>query len=249
MHRFKTESFFFLLFIFTSFISEKTNAQDQKDKSAIIYFKTRMGPLWNKHELDSFLLARTSKRSRLIPKILRTEQKGDTLIYRLDLILDPNPVDIHGNYLAGQPLPDFSFKDLNGKPIDLKHLKGKPIVINFWFTACIPCLAELPELNALKEKYKNSDVIFLSMTFEKKSNVVSFLKRHPFNFIPITDVKEYCDQMTYLYPLTLFVDKNGIISSAEHLMPPVFNYEISKRIDQLDPSQFEKNINAIMMKR
>lgn len=249
MHRFKTGFFFFLLFIFTSFISEKTNAQDRKDKQAIIYFKTRMGPLWNKQELDSFLLARTSKRSRLIPKILRTEQRGDTLIYRLDLILDPNPVDIHGNYLTGQSLPDFNFKDINGKTIDLKQLKGKPIVINFWFTVCVPCLAELPELNALKEKYKNSDVIFLSMTFEKKNSVVSFLKRHPFNFIPVADIKEYCDQMTHLYPLTLFVDRKGIISSAEHLMPPLFNYEMSKRIDQLDTSEFEKNINAIISNR
>jgi hypothetical protein len=51
--------------------------------------------------------------------------------------------------------------------------------------------------------------------------------------------------MTDSYPLTLFVDKNGIISAAEHLMPPLFNYEVTKRTDQLDLSLFEKNIDAI----
>jgi peroxiredoxin len=248
MQRFKTGFFFFLLFIWTSFIGEKTNAQTQK-KAEIIYFKSGNGPLWNKQELDSFLLKRTSKRTRLIPKITGTEQREDTLIYQLNLMLDPNPIDIKGKYLAGQTLPDFNFKNINGKQINLKDLRGKPMVINFWFADCIPCIAELPELNALKEKYKNSDVIFLSMTFEKKSKVISFLKQHPFHFTPIPDVKEYCDHMTDLYPLTLFVDKNGIISSAEHLMPPLFNYEATKRIDQLDTSLFEKNIDAIIIKR
>ncbi|MGN6532480.1 MAG: TlpA family protein disulfide reductase [Ginsengibacter sp.] len=245
MHSFKTGFLFILFFILTSFVSENTNAQLQKDKSWIIYFKSGNGPLWNKQQLDSFLLSRTSKRSRLIPKISGTERKGDTLLYQLNLMSDPNPIDIHGQYLAGQSLPDFNFRDIDGKEINLKDLKGKPIVINFWFAGCIPCIAELPELNALNEKYKNSGVIFLSMTFEKKSKVIYFLKQHPFSFIPIPEVKEYCDNMTDLYPLTLFVDKNGIISSAEHLMPPLFNYEKTKRIDQLDASRFEKNIEAI----
>jgi peroxiredoxin len=243
--RIRTGFLFFLFFILTSFVFEKTNAQDQRDNTAIIYFKSGNGPLWNKQELDSFLLARTSKRSRLIPKITGAEEKGDTLIYELNLALNPNPTDIQGQYLEGQPLPDFNLKSIDGKEMKLKELKGKPMVINFWFAGCIPCLAELPELNALKEKYKNSDVLFLSMTFEKKSTVINFLKKHPFNFIPISDAKAYCDRMTDLYPLTLFVDKNGIISAAEHLMPPLFNYEVTKRIDQLDLSLFEKNIDAI----
>ncbi len=233
------------LLIVTFFVSEKTNAQPGGDQSQIVYFKSGNGPLWNKQQLDSFLIARTSKRSRLIPKISAAEQKGDTLVYQLNLVQDPNPTDINGRYLTGQPLPDFNFKDIYGKEMKLKDLKGKPLVINFWFAGCIPCLSELPELNALKEKYKNSDVIFLSMTFEKKSTVINYLKKHPFNFIPISDVKAYCDHMTDLYPLTLFIDKTGIISSAEHLMPPLFNYQVSKRTDQLDPSLFEKNINAI----
>jgi cytochrome c biogenesis protein CcmG, thiol:disulfide interchange protein DsbE len=245
MHRFKTGFLFILLFTFTFFVFEKANAQDQKNKATIVYFKSGKGPLWNKQKLDSFLLARTSKRSRLIPTISGIEQKGDTLIYRLNLKLDPNPIDIRGHYLAGQSLPDFNFKDINGNEIKMKDLKGRPMVINFWFAGCIPCIAEIPELNALKEKYKNSGVIFLSMTFEKKSKVISFLKQHPFDFIPVADIKAYCDNMTDLYPLTLFVNKNGIISSAEHLMPPLFNYDISKRIDQLDPSEFEKTINTI----
>jgi cytochrome c biogenesis protein CcmG, thiol:disulfide interchange protein DsbE len=245
MHRIKAPFLFFLFFILTYLLFEKTNAQDQKGNARIIYFKSANGPLWNKQELDSFLIARTSKRSRLIPKITGIEEKGDSLIYDLNLVLNPNPTDIQGRYLKGQPLPDFNFKSIDGKEMKLKDLKGKPMVINFWFAGCIPCLAELPELNALKEKYKNSDVLFLSMTFEKKSTVINYLKKHPFNFIPISDVKAYCDRMTDLYPLTLFVDKNGIISAAEHLMPPLFNYDVTKRTDQLDPSLFEKNIDAI----
>jgi peroxiredoxin len=245
MHRIKAPFLFFLFFILTSLVFEKTNAQDQRDKGRMVFFKSGNGPLWDKQELDSFLVARTSKRTRLVPKIAGIEEKGDSLVYELNLALNPNPTDIQGHYLEGQSLPDFNFRSIDGKEMKLKDLKGKPMVINFWFAGCMPCLAELPELNALKEKYKNSDVLFLSMTFEKRTTVINYLKKHPFNFIPISDVKAYCDHMTDSYPLTLFVDKNGIISAAEHLMPPLFNYEVTKRTDQLDLSLFEKNIDAI----
>jgi len=239
------KSLFFLL-VFTFFVCKESNAQDQNDKSpTFIYFKIGKGPHWIKNQLDSFILLRTTKRFKLIPKITGVEQKGDTLFYKIIFAGDYAPLDKNNNRIAGQPLPDFNLKDINGNSVSLKDLKGRPIVINFWFASCLPCVAEMTALNELKEKYINSDVVFLSITFETRSTVLHFLKQHQFNFTPISDAKDYCDMMTQLYPLTLFVDKQGIIKSAEHLMPPLFNYETTKRIDELDPSGFEKNIDAI----
>jgi thiol-disulfide isomerase/thioredoxin len=49
----------------------------------------------------------------------------------------------------GSELPDFTFKDAAGGEIQLKQLKGKPLLINLWATWCAPCVAELPALDRL----------------------------------------------------------------------------------------------------
>jgi thiol-disulfide isomerase/thioredoxin len=50
------------------------------------------------------------------------------------------------------PVADFMLNDLNGKPVKLSDFKGKVVLLNFWATWCTACLAEIPELVALKEK-------------------------------------------------------------------------------------------------
>src|SRR6185437_10738112 len=110
--------------------------------------------------LDSFIASKSNNRYRFVARTTHVEQKEDSLIYHFKLLLDPAPTDKNNQPIVGAPLPDFSFKDINGNAISLQKLKGKPIVINFWFTACVPCIEEMPALNELKDKFKNSDVVF-----------------------------------------------------------------------------------------
>jgi len=225
---------------------EKSNAQQKTDSfSQVTYFKSQNGILWNKRQLDSFIVLRSNKRYTLVARTIGVEQNGDSLIYDFKLLFDPVPTDINNQPLIGKPLPDFNFTDVNGKPVSLQKLKGKPVVINFWFTACVPCIEEMPALNELKEKYKNSDIVFLSITFENRKSVADFLKKHSFNFTPIPGAREYCDNLVTIFPLTLFINREGIVQAARHNMPSLYNYETTKRIDELDTSGFEKDIDEI----
>jgi peroxiredoxin len=236
--------FFFLL---TCLFCEKSNAQQKENipASQLVYFKSDKGTLWNQQQLDSFIVSKSNNRYRLVARTTYVEQKEDSLIYHFKLLLDPAPTDKNNQPIVGAPLPDFSFKDINGNAISLQKLKGKPIVINFWFTACVPCIEEMPALNELKEKFKNSDVVFLSMTFESKKQVMDFLKKHKFYFTAIPNAIDYCNNITEIYPLTLFINREGIVQSARHNMLSLYNYEITKKIDQLDTSEFETEIKAI----
>src|ERR1700721_19361 len=81
-------------------------------------------------------------------------------------------VKVAGALQLGAPAPDFSLTSLDGKSYKLGELKGKTIVLNFWFTACMPCREEMPGLNELVKSYQNDrNVVFIAITFDQAADV------------------------------------------------------------------------------
>jgi len=118
--------------------------------------------------------------------------------------------------------PKFDLKTLSGKNFNSIQLKGKPTMINFWFTSCKPCIEEMPVLNKIKEKYKN-DFNFIAVTYEKKEDVKNFLEKYPFHFKHLINAKEFTDQLGMKsYPKNLFLDKKGILKYIEGGIPYKF---------------------------
>ncbi len=114
--------------------------------------------------------------------------------------------------LINTSLPQFSLKTLSGKKITATKLRGKITVVNFWFTACMPCIEEMPELNKLITKY--DAVNFIAITYNNNAELKKFLKLHPFKFTHIPSAKDYIAQTgVSAYPTTMVVDENGIIKS------------------------------------
>lgn len=90
-----------------------------------------------------------------------------------------------------------------GKQIDLKvkqnvnfeesvfykeyYSKSNLIVLNLWATWCEPCVGEIPQLNAVKEFYKNENIDFLSLSVDNDSvKLIKFNNTHKFKFNDIT---------------------------------------------------------------
>lgn len=121
------------------------------------------------------------------------------------------PMHRKSSNLIGKNAPDYKMKDINGNLISSEDTKGKVVVLNFWFTACKPCINEIPELNEVYEKYKtDTNVVFASITFDKLDKVNSFLKKHPIKYPVVSDAKEICDLFkTTGYPTNIVIDKNG----------------------------------------
>ncbi len=107
-------------------------------------------------------------------KALVFERKSDNPI-----LIEKNP---EASFEVGELAKDFIATDLKGNNIKLSELRGKVVVLNFWFIKCKPCITEMPHLNELKAFYNNDDVEFLAITFDKKDLVEQFLDDHPFNY-------------------------------------------------------------------
>jgi peroxiredoxin len=82
---------------------------------------------------------------------------------------------------------DFTLADLQGKEWHLRDLKGKIVLLNFWATWCPPCRKEMPDLQALYEKYKDQGFLVLSISDEEAAKVVPFISERKISYPVLLD--------------------------------------------------------------
>ncbi|MCR8668942.1 TlpA family protein disulfide reductase [Aestuariibaculum sp. M13] len=66
----------------------------------------------------------------------------------------------------GDIAPNFTLTDIDGNKISLSDFRGKLVYIDLWATWCGPCLKEMPDLKKLKEKYKDSNIVFIGISLD-----------------------------------------------------------------------------------
>lgn len=91
----------------------------------------------------------------------------------------PKP-ETEGNvFTVGSVLPDFDFDDFNGTRRRLSEFRGRIILIDFWASWCSPCLADIPELKSLYQKFHGQGFEIIGMNSEaigQKEVDAEFLK-------------------------------------------------------------------------
>jgi thiol-disulfide isomerase/thioredoxin len=144
-----------------------------------------------------------------------------------------NPDQGKSEFVGKQAEP-FSVTDISGKQFTLEKLKGKVLVINFWFVECKPCVMEMPELNYLVDKYKGKEVVFLGFATNNKSKIESFLKTNAYKYNVIANSKEVAAlyKVNY-YPTHLIIDENSIISYYTSGLGPTTMKDLDKQIEML----------------
>jgi peroxiredoxin len=70
---------------------------------------------------------------------------------------------------------DFTLVDLHGKTWKLSDLRGKVVLVNFWATWCPPCRKEMPDLNALYNRFKDQGFVILAISDEEADKVQPFI--------------------------------------------------------------------------
>jgi len=122
----------------------------------------------------------------------------------------------------GQPAPDVTFKDLDGKDVSLAQYRGKVVLVNFWATWCEPCQIEIPWLIEMQQKYgpKGFTILGVDVDDEGKGVVAHFVEKErfdvngqklPFNYPIFTGNDAVADKFGGLlgYPTSFLISKDG----------------------------------------
>lgn len=113
----------------------------------------------------------------------------------------------------GMAAPDFAVKTIDGKKITAAGLKGKVIVLNFWFIGCPACIREEPKLNVLKAKFAGrDDVVFLAMSADTADSVKKYVAKERFDFTHAADAEKAMKAFVFSgYPKNIVIGRDGII--------------------------------------
>jgi peroxiredoxin len=112
---------------------------------------------------------------------------------------------------AAREKADFTLSDLQGKMWHLRDLHGKVLLVNFWATWCPPCRKEMPDLEALYDKYKGQGFLVLAISDEEAAKVSPFIAERKISYPVLLDPGRKVNETLYVsgIPKSFVYDREG----------------------------------------
>ena len=132
------------------------------------------------------------------------------------------------------PAPELKITSLDGKPLTLADLHGKVVFLNFWATWCGPCRAEIPDLIALQDRYKDRlQIIGLNVDDEE------------------ADIQKYATEMGINYPVAMTSNDIRIQYGGIPALPTSFVLDtegrvVQKHVGLWNPAVYEAEIRSLL---
>lgn len=236
-----------------TFVSLCANAQSAKPKSIIVidgYFFSEM-PV-SKQNIAKMHMLQTPNGTMALGLELREELTEEAIKHSIpkesvpdaDILLQKyNEAKGANNSITlsvarkaalnvGDKFPSFTASDIDGKQWTEAAIVGKVAVFNLWYSGCGPCRAEMPELSIWKNEMP--DVMFFSSTYESADIARPIVEKHGFNWIHLVDNEKFKEFIgSNGFPMTIIVDKHGIVSMIEYGTSPTQRTALKERIELL----------------
>lgn len=136
---------------------------------------------------------------------------------------------------VGQPAPDFALADLDGNPVRLSDLRGRPVIVNFWASWCGPCVEEFPLLTAAASAHEGDGLAVVGIVFRDRSEAArGFLERMGATWPALMDPGDAVASRFGIIgpPDTFFIDRRGVV--------------VSRQIGQLSSADLERGLTQIL---
>jgi len=131
----------------------------------------------------------------------------------------------------------FSGNDLNGKPLNLRDLRGKVVVLDFWYKGCGWCIKAMPQVKKLAEEFQNQPVVVIGVSVDAndkdaKSVVNRLNLAYPIIRLEPQILEKYGVQGM---PSLLVIDKQGIVRDLHVGYSATLKEEVSAMVRSLIP--------------
>ncbi|MEW6220066.1 MAG: TlpA disulfide reductase family protein [Thermodesulfobacteriota bacterium] len=117
----------------------------------------------------------------------------------------------------GDPAPPFTVRDLDGRPISLTGLAGRPVILRFWSTDCKFCRIDTPVFNRFFDQYRDQGLVVLYVnTGQTEEEVRAFVQDLAVGFPVVRDPEGDLAQLFGIkaQPMTLFLDAGHRLRAA-----------------------------------
>jgi len=130
-----------------------------------------------------------------------------------------------------EEVPNFSF-ELAGQPRRLSDFRGQVVVLNFWATWCPPCVAEMPSLERIHQRFSARGLVVLGVSVDAdNAEYENFLRTYKITFPNYRDPSKGIATRygTFMYPETYIIDRQGrlvrkVIGAYEWDSPDILDY-------------------------
>jgi cytochrome c biogenesis protein CcmG/thiol:disulfide interchange protein DsbE len=136
---------------------------------------------------------------------------------------------------VGQVAPDFVLADLDGNPVRLADLRGRPVIVNFWASWCGPCVEEFPLLLDAAERHEADGLRIVGIVYQDRSEAArSFMERTGATWPATMDPGERVASAYGILapPETFFIGRDGTI--------------VARQIGQFSAASLDEKVAAII---
>jgi cytochrome c biogenesis protein CcmG/thiol:disulfide interchange protein DsbE len=136
---------------------------------------------------------------------------------------------------VGDLAPAFSLADLDGNPVRLADLRGRPVIVNFWASWCGPCVEEFPMLTSAAAAHETDGLAIVGVVFQDRSEAArAFMARMGATWPVAMDPGDaIATQFGIIWPpVSFFIDRDGVV--------------VGRQIGQLSAADLDRGLAQIL---
>ena len=126
------------------------------------------------------------------------------------IVLRPRPQAV---VKVGEPAPAVTGTTLDGQPFDLASLRGRPVLVNFWYPTCVPCRSEFPLLVKELRARAGDGFAVVGVLKQEADLAQAFMTEMGATWPSVSDVDQAIAgrYLVVGWPQSYYIDRQGIV--------------------------------------